>query len=101
MNENLLQGQPPLPASVPPPVPGLFLPSFFFFSGSMFIVSGILPNHLDLALLQKQTEATWGSLFSLIYILSLPRGQGCQSWWQPVKPSMEWPLSTNAVLSCL
>lgn len=31
--------------------------------GSLFIKSGIVSNHLDLALLQKQTEATWGPRF--------------------------------------
>lgn len=37
------------------------------FFGSVFIKSGIFSNPLDLDLLQKQTEATWGPWFPLTF----------------------------------
>lgn len=101
MNESLLVCCPLLPVCTcpptPPPIPGPLPAILILFFGSISIKFGILSNHLDLALLQKQTEATWGPWFLLIYILSVPRVRGCQRWWQPVKPSMGQPLSTSAV----
>lgn len=38
------------------PLPAILV----LFFGSLFIKSGIFSKALDLALLQKQTEATWG-----------------------------------------
>lgn len=85
------------PASTPPPIPGPLPANLVLFFGSAVYKSGTHSNHSDLVLLQKQTEATWGLWFPLIYILSMPRVRGCQSWWQPVKPSIRRPLSTNTV----
>lgn len=100
MNESLICHHPLLPASTPPPIPAPHPPSLFFPLAQLY-KSGFCSNHLDLVLLQKQTEATWGLWFPLIYILSMPRVRGCQSRWQPVKLSIRQPLSTNAVFFCL
>lgn len=98
MNESLLVHCPLFPESTPLlPIPGPLPVILVLCFGSTSIKSGILSNHLYLALLQKQTEATWDPWFLLIYIHSVPRVRGCQSRWQPVKPSMGQRLSTSAV----